>query len=474
MSAPTQDRIRVLVVDDEAGARFGIRDFLEARSYVVEECSTLDRGLAVLREQRVDAAVLDHRLPDGNAVEALPKLRQIDPQVPVIVLTGFGSIDLAVQAIKSGADQFLTKPFDLPTLLGTIQNAIRERRSRVRRATDRPSPDAQYDPFVGISPAIQVLQEQAQRVAAASGTVVLYGETGSGKGVLAQWLRRSGERRQQAFVELNCAALSPEFLATELFGHGKGAFTSAVHMKAGLLEMADRGTMFLDEIGDMSLQVQSMLLKVLEEKRFRRLGENVDRRVDVRLFAATHQDLTRLVREGRFREDLFFRIGALSLRMPSLRERIEDIPLLAEQILARLRPEGGERAHLSARTLRMLASHTWPGNIRELRNVLERALLFATSETIEAEDIHFDLGGQPTAATASVREMALVPPAADTRLTLEEVEQRHIANVLEEENGHVERAARRLGIPRSSLYAKIRSGRVQRWRLRDRPKSSTA
>ena len=476
MSVQSAGPMRVLVVDDEAGARFGIRDFLESRSYVVEECSTLDRGLAVLREQHVDAAVLDHRLPDGNAVEALPKLRQIDPHVPVIVLTGFGSIDLAVQAIKSGADQFLTKPFDLPTLLGTIQSTIRERRSRARRSTDRALADTPHDPFVGISPAIQALQEQAQRVAPASGTVVLYGETGSGKGVLAQWLRRSGDRSRQPFVELNCAALSPEFLATELFGHGKGAFTSAVHMKTGLLELADRGTMFLDEIGDMHLQVQSMLLKVLEEKRFRRLGENVDRRVDVRLIAATHQDLTRLVREGRFRNDLFFRIGTLSLQVPSLRERIEDIPLLAEQILARLRPEGGARSHVSARALRMLASHTWPGNIRELRNVLERALLFSASETIDVEDIHFDLGAQPVSAPVQVREIARVEAAApDTRLTLEEVEQRYIANVLEEENGHVERAARRLGIPRSSLYAKIRSGRVQRWQLPERsPRSSTA
>jgi DNA-binding NtrC family response regulator len=249
-------------------------------------------------------------------------------------------------------------------------------------------------------------------------------------------------------------------------------------MKTGLLELADQGTMFLDEIGDMHLQVQSMLLKVLEEKRFRRLGENVDRRVDVRLIAATHQDLTRLVREGRFRDDLFFRIGALSLRVPSLRERIEDIPLLTEQILVRLRPEGGVRPQVSANALRRLASHPWPGNIRELRNVLERALLFSTTETIEAEDIHFDLAAPAIVAGAvpSVRNMPMVlPPAADTRLTLEEVEQRHIASVLEEENGHVERAARRLGIPRSSLYAKIRSGRVQRWRLHQgSPKSSTA
>jgi DNA-binding NtrC family response regulator len=328
---------------------------------------------------------------------------------------------------------------------------------------------------VGISPAIQTLQEQAQRIAMAPSTVVLYGETGSGKGVLAQWLRKNSERSQEPFVELNCAALSSEFLATELFGHGKGAFTSAVHTKTGLLEIADRGTMFLDEIGDMNLQVQSMLLKVLEEKRFRRLGENVDRRVDVRLVAATHQDLTRLVRDGRFRSDLYFRINALALSVPPLRERIEDIPLLAEQILARLCARSGARMHLAAGALRMLGTHHWPGNIRELRNVLERALLFARGELIEAEDIRFD--AVPTALPV-VREIHPVGPTAATaatHLTLEEVEQQHIANVLAEENGHVERAARRLGIPRSSLYAKIRSGRVRRFKVHEGPaKSSTA
>jgi DNA-binding NtrC family response regulator len=467
----------VLVVDDEPAARFGIRDFLEARSFVVEECATLDRGLALLRQQRLDAAVIDYRLPDGNALEALPRLRQIDPSVPVIVLTGFGSIDLAVQAIKSGADQFLTKPLDLGVLLRAIQSTIRERRSRARRVTDRSETDEVYDPFLGISPAIQALHEQAQRVAAAPSTVVLYGETGSGKGVLAQWLRRHSERSRQPFVELNCAALSAEFLATELFGHGKGAFTSAVQTKSGLLEVADRGTLFLDEIGDMNVQVQSMLLKVLEEKRFRRLGENADRRVDVRLIAATHQDLPRLVREGRFRSDLYFRINAVALRVPALRERIEDIPLLAEPILARLTARTGRRAHLTADALRTLAAHSWPGNIRELRNVLERALLFARGDVVEAEDVQLDAAASIAPVVHEFAPAAVPAPALaihGTHLTLDEVEQRHIANVLAEENGHVERAARRLGIPRSSLYAKIRSGRVQRWNVEEPSRSSTA
>jgi DNA-binding NtrC family response regulator len=470
---------RVLVIDDEPSARFGIREFLESQSFAVEECATLDRGLAVMREQRLDAAVIDYRLPDGNALEALPKLRQIDPNVPIIVLTGYASIDLAVQAIKGGADQFMTKPLDLAALLGVIQGAIRDRHARGRRATDRIATDAAFDPFVGISPAIQSLQEPALTIAGATSTVVLYGETGSGKGVLAQWLRRTSDRSQQPFVELNCAALSAEFLATELFGHGKGAFTSAVQAKAGLLEIADRGTMFLDEIGDMNLTVQSMLLKVLEEKRFRRLGENVDRRVDVRLIAATHQDLARLVREGRFRSDLYFRIHALALSVPPLRDRIEDIPLLAEAILTRLCARSGPRVHLSAGALRTLGSHAWPGNIRELRNVLERALLFAGGEFIETHDIRFDTGGT---SPAIVREMPVpaaatspIVTASGTHLTLKEVEQRHIANVLAEENGHVERAARRLGIPRSSLYAKIRSGRVRRFKVHEGTgRSSTA
>jgi DNA-binding NtrC family response regulator len=449
----------VLLVEDDAAVRFGIKSYLESKNFIVRESANLHGGYFAYRDARPDAAVIDYKLPDGNALDALPVLRRIDPTVPIVLLTGHATVDLAVHAMKQGADYVLTKPVKLPDLTQVIEKVIEQRRSQNRRITDQAAGvtlPRLPDPFLGVSPVIQRLNTHAVRLAAADSTVVLYGETGSGKGVLAQWLHQNGSRAENSFVELNCATLSPEFLATELFGHNKGAFTSAVTSKGGLLETADGGTIFLDEIGDMSLQVQSMLLKVLEEKKFRRLGETASRNVDVRMITATHHDLARLVKDGRFRSDLYFRIQTVSLRVPALRERPEDIPMLAEQILMQTSHScGGERMHLTTEAKRVLVAHSWPGNIRELRNVLERATLFATGRTISEDDLHFDAlhGGSSPLPQGST--------LFDSRLTLEQLERKYILTVLEQEGGHVGRAAIRLGVPRSSLYAKLRTLRAQ-------------
>ena len=437
---------KVLIVEDEAGVRFGIRDFLEGKGFEIEEATSCQEAIESFQSSRPDAVFADYMLPDGNALELLPRLKAIDPAVPLIILTGHGSIDLAVRAIKEGAEQFLTKPIELPALFviltRILENARNRQKQLVRKTRqDRESPD----PFTGTSAAIRSLADQAAKVATTESPVLLLGETGTGKGVLARWLHQNGPRAEEPFVDLNCAGLSKEFLETELFGHEKGAFTGAVASKPGLLEVAHRGVVFLDEIGDMDPTVQPKLLKSLEEKRIRRMGDVNDRRVDIHLIAATHLDLALAVREKRFRSDLYFRINTIPLTIPTLKERPEDIPLLARNLLKKLSADVGRGAfELSAEAEDVLCKHPWPGNIRELRNVLERAILLSDQSVLQPRHLRFDSPSPPDMTTC------------DTSLTLVEMEQRYIEIVLAEERGHVDQAARRLGVPRSSLYQKIK------------------
>ncbi|HEY0592745.1 MAG TPA: sigma-54 dependent transcriptional regulator, partial [Thermoanaerobaculia bacterium] len=282
---------RILLVDDEPAVRFGIQRFLQSNGFEVEAVDTCERAEGAFVLQRPAAVVVDYMLPDGNALELLPRFKALDSSVPVIVLTGHGTIDLAVRAIKEGADQFLTKPVELPSLLVLIERSLENERNRKSRMAGE-TRDAREaaDPFMGNSFVIRAFEEQVRKIVQSDSPILVTGETGSGKGVLAKWLHQNGLRSNEPFVDLNCAGLTREFLETELFGHEKGAFTGAVQMKRGLLEVAHRGTIFLDEIGDVDVQIQPKLLKVLEEKRFRRVGDVKDKVVDVRLIAATHQD----------------------------------------------------------------------------------------------------------------------------------------------------------------------------------------
>jgi DNA-binding NtrC family response regulator len=375
----------------------------------------------------------------------------------VLVLTAHSSIDTAIQVIKQGAEHFLPKPVELPTLLMMVERLLEAQQTRRRQQALVASSAAALNPFLGGSRAIRELEATARRVLDSDSPVLILGETGAGKGVLAHWLHTHGARAGGPMVHLNCAGLMSQFLETELFGHERGAFTSAVSRKQGLLEVAHRGTVFLDEIGDMDPLVQPKLLKVLEEKRFRRLGEVEDRTVDVRLIAATHQDLAEAVRAQRFRRDLYFRISTLPLCLPALRERPEDIPVIARDMLTRLsrelgRPEPG----LTAAAEAALVAYAWPGNLRELRNVLERAVLLSSTSVLRPDDLSFDPILARALSSPSEEPRGGEPERSELDLTLGEVERRHIERVLTAEGGHVERAARRLGIPRSSLYQKLK------------------
>jgi DNA-binding NtrC family response regulator len=436
-------KTRILLVDDEPGVRFGIQRFLGAQGFEVEAVDTCERAQGAFTINRPDLVLVDYMLPDGNALELLPKFKAMDSSVPVILLTGHGTIDLAVRAIKEGADQFLTKPVELPSLLVLIERILQnERNLKNRLAGESREAREAVDPFLGISTVIKEFEHQVRKIVHSESPILLTGETGAGKGVLAKWLHQNGPRAAEAFVDLNCAGLSKEFLETELFGHEKGAFTGAVQAKRGLLEVAHKGTIFLDEIGDVDMQIQPKLLKVLEEQRFRRVGDVKDKVVDVRLIAATHMDLSFLVAEGRFRSDLYFRINTIPLTIPPLRSRPEDIPVLAESFLRHF--ARGRDLRFDAEAVRALRGYPWPGNIRELRNVIERAVLLVDGSVIQTNVLRFEFVGPPEAA------------GLDSSLTLEEVEKLHIERVLQEELGRVEAAARRLGIPRSSLYQKLK------------------
>jgi len=431
----------VLVVDDEPAIRFGIRKVLERRGFAVNEAASCADARTALVNQRPEAAVLDYRLPDGNALDLLDVVRRAGARTQVIVLTAHATIDLAVEAMKRGAINFFTKPLDLETLVSLIEELPPS-------ATDPdvdegPEGEGLENPFVGHSELIRALEARARKVCQSESPVLLVGETGTGKGVLARWLHAHSPRRSAPFVDLNCGGLNRDLLESELFGYKAGAFTGAHQSKSGLLEVADGGTILLDEIGDADPRVQTKLLKVLEERKLRRLGEVRERKVAFRLIAATHWDLLERIRSGEFRKDLYYRISILPLMIPPLRERLEDVPDLAWVLLKRL--GRGREPELTDCALERLGQHHWPGNVRELRNVLERATLFAEGSTIHADDLHFD----PSPEEESSVESTLA-------LTLQESEIRHIQRVLSDVEGSVARAAKRLGVPRSSLYQKLK------------------
>ncbi|HXZ29379.1 MAG TPA: sigma-54 dependent transcriptional regulator [Terriglobales bacterium] len=438
---------KILLLDDDPDVRRVFARFLTANGFLIEESDTFAAALRSFEAVRPDVAVLDFRLPDGTALDLVPKLKQVEPAIPLIVLTGYGSMELGVSLIKAGAEQCLAKPIEPASLLLVIQRVLENSRNQQKQlASSTRRRRVVLDPFLGESAAIRQLAETAAKVAKSHSPVLIQGETGTGKGVLANWLHENGPRADESFVDLNCAGLTREFLESELFGYEKGAYTGAVSAKPGLLEVGHRGTIFLDEIGDIDPTVQPKLLKVVEEKRFRRMGDVRDRFVDVRLVAATHQDLRRLIESKVFRSDLYFRISTVPIAIPALRERAQDVPAIAAALLQRICIDMARSpAELSSRAVQRLRSYDWPGNIRELRNVLERALLLSDKPVLEPADFFFE-------AKAGSR-----PPTYESAWTLDELERFHIARVFAEENNNVEKTAKRLGIAKSTLYQRLKA-----------------
>jgi DNA-binding NtrC family response regulator len=439
---------RVLVVEDDPSLLEVLSIGLELDGFDVVKADGISRAILEIQKSLPSIVLSDYQLRDGTAFDLLNWLKARDFRVPVIVLTGHARIDLAVEAVKAGAEHFIPKPVDIGLLTAMLRRTLEHFRNLQKNVASRLE-RARYerDPFLGKSPAILALKNAAKRVSEANRTILIQGETGTGKGVLARALHKMGPRSNEAFVDLNCAGLSRELLESELFGHQKGAFTGAVASKIGFLEAANRGTLFLDEIGDMDLQIQAKVLKVVEEKHFYRLGDVQERKADMQIIAATHRDLRKLAEDGLFRSDLYFRINSLQLRIPPLRERPEDIPIITDNLVEQLASDmkrGPVQISENARTA--LQNYSWPGNIRELRNVLERAVLLSDDGVIQLTGLAFE--PQAHAATQ--------PAAALANLTLKEVERLCIVQVLAAEDANIIRAAKRLGIHRSSLYAKIR------------------
>jgi DNA-binding NtrC family response regulator len=438
---------KIVIGEDDKAIRFALTEYLRSLDYEAIEATTCETIRSAFKNSSPDAAILDYSLPDGTALDLLPHLRQSYPSVPVILLTGNGSIQLAVQAIKDGAEQFLTKPVQMAAIGIVLERALENQRNHQKQLAGKAREKREIvDPFLGTSAAIREVREQAEKIAGSHCTVLISGETGSGKGVLARWLHQHSPRAEEAMVDMNCAGFGKELLESELFGHEAGAFTGAIQRKQGLLEVAQRGTVFLDEIGDMDLQIQPKLLKTLEEKRFRRLGDVHERQLDIRLIAASHQDLGEFVRQKKFRSDLYFRISTVTVRVPPLKERLEDIPIIARCFFERAVIDVGKtHVQLSEPAMEKLTSYAWPGNIRELKNVIERAILLASGDTIRPRDLHLEFEDKP------------VDNGDESHLTLREIQQMHINRALNAEQGNIARTAGRLGITRSALYNKMKT-----------------
>lgn len=437
---------RIMIVDDDLDILDGLAGLLEHAGWQVTTASSGKDAFRTFDQAAPDVILLDVNLPDHSGLDILEHIKSRSESTAVIVMSGVGTIDIAVEAMKRGAETFLSKPYDFATLevqLDRVSSMIETRREleALRRAQGR-SPRT----FPGVSKAAKELNEVISRVAEAPSPVLLEGESGSGKGIVARMIHDSSRRSKAPFVDLNCAGLSRELLESELFGHEKGSFTDATVAKPGLFEIAAHGTVFLDEIGELELPIQARLLKALEEKRFRRVGGVRDISVDIRLVAATNRDIGAEVAEGRFRKDLYYRLNVVRIVVPPLRDRIEDIPILANVLLAELSEEmGGRKARLSERALAKLMDYDWPGNVRELRNVLERGMLMNRGEELRVEDLLLDQNAVPggSAATTEIRPL-------DTHVA------EYIQQCVDAAGGNIREAARRLQVSPSTIYARLR------------------
>jgi two-component system, NtrC family, nitrogen regulation response regulator NtrX len=453
-------RESILVVDDEAGVRSSLVGILGDEGYAAEAVESGEAALVALENRRYDLLLLDVWLPGMDGLEVLARVRTLDPEVPVVVISGHGSIETAVKAVRMGAQDFVEKPLALEKTLLVIKNALRQRKLEAENRALKEQVEHRWV-MVGESAVLHALRADIAQAAPSNGRVLIFGENGTGKELVARNIHHLSLRASGPFVEVNCAAIPEELIESELFGHTRGAFTGALTAKKGKFELADGGTLFLDEVGDMTLKTQAKVLRVLQEQKVEPVGGSATVPVDVRVIAATNKNLEEEIRRGTFREDLFFRLNVIPFHVAPLRDRREDVPLLARHFIAELSAEYGKRPkELSADALEVLRAQPWPGNVRELRNIIERLVIMTAGDRIEARHLPASLaGGGPAAAEPAAAAAGGAGAGSDfpsLAAAREDFEKRYIWRKYQECGGNMSRTSEALQVERSNLYRKMK------------------
>jgi two-component system, NtrC family, nitrogen regulation response regulator NtrX len=446
---------RILIVDDEESIRVALQRMLEYQGFETRLAEDGFRALEILTEEPVDVVLLDIKMPRMDGTEVLQKIRERPDGPFVVIVTAHGDTQTAVECMKLGADDYLEKPWEQERLLSIIRGGLRQRQQQIEIRELRRTHPA-LDDMIGRSRAIEDIRDTIERVAPTDARILIIGENGAGKELVARAIHEKSRRQAHPFIEVNCAAIPEELIESELFGHVKGSFTGAIANRTGKFEQADGGTLFLDEIGDMSLAAQAKVLRVLQEGKLEKVGGNETRLVDVRIIAATNKDLLAEARATRFREDLYYRLNVVPIRVPPLRERRDDIPLLVDYFVQRIAESLGVRAKvLAPASLDQLVRHDWPGNVRELRNLIERMMILTRGERIEREDV-------PVETTFPAADRDDVFAHQTFQSFKDDAERRFLERKLAENDGNVSKTARVLDMQRSNLYKKIEKYNLDR------------
>jgi DNA-binding NtrC family response regulator len=477
----------ILVVDDEIEIREGLEALLTSEGFEVTPADTGEAGLQRLEDRPFDLMLLDVSLPDRNGIELLREIRRRDPNLSIILITAFGSIDMARAAFKGGAQDFITKPWSNDELIAQVSVAIEGRRLREENVQLKRALKQRYNfpSIIGKSEKMLAVFDLITQVAPSRSTVLIYGESGTGKELIAKAIHSASTRADKAFIPVNTGSIPVDLLESQLFGHVKGAFTSAVASKKGLFEVADQGTIFFDEISTVGPETQAKLLRVIQEREFMRLGGTDTIKVDVRILAASNEDLSKLVREGRFRDDLYHRLNVISVQLPPLRDRKEDIPLLMERFVEQFCQENGKPQRLfTHNAMKLLMDYDWPGNVRELENVVERAVVLSTQEALDADLLPETVRTREIVKGVRLQLAEFLPPlpgevgargnatAPSLFEILEEVERRIIVDMLERTNWNQTEAAERFQIPLSTLNQKIKRLGIETRRRANPPRAA--